>query len=176
MSVLQLEAMIDPTDEAVVRTIPAVLGLGAGLAVLQGVFTYTGGTFSGYNKGPSVDEFDRKEQLRKNRRRPIQETLDELGEGRGTERLTSSNGPFIVDIIRDLWPRLRGTTAGENQEKLWDRCTSRVLTKGSFADLTLLFPCVIKFMGLEYLLHFLSTYYKFLPKRCVDPVCLRRPR
>lgn len=136
-----------------------------GLAVLQGVFTYTGGTFSGYDKGPSVDEFDRKEQLRKNRRRPIQETLDELGEGRGTKRLKSSNGPFIVDINRDLWPRLRGTTAGENQEKLWNRCTSRVLNKGSFADLNLIFHCVINFMGLEYMLHFLLIYCKFLPKR-----------
>lgn len=88
MSVLQLAAIIGLADEeATVRAIPAVLGLGAGLAVLQGVFTYTGGSFSGYDKGPSVDEFDRKEQLRKNRRRPIQETLDELGEGRGTKYL-----------------------------------------------------------------------------------------
>lgn len=135
MSVIQLAATIDIADGATVRTIPAVLGLGAGLAVLQGVFTYTGGAFSGYDKGPSVDEFDRKEQLRKNRRRPIQETLDELGEGRGTIRLTS-NGPFSVDINRDLWARLRGTTAGENQEKLWYRCTSRdlkrVLSPNSF--------------------------------------------
>lgn len=116
--------------EATVRTIPAVLGLGAGLAVLQGVFTYTGGAFSGYDKGPSVDEFDRKQQLRKNRRRPIQETLDELGEGRGTKppHVLPPNGPLSVDInSRDLWPRLRGTTAGENQAKLWYRCTSRVL-------------------------------------------------
>lgn len=85
---------------ATVRTIPAVLGLGVGLAVLQGVFTYTGGAFSGYDKGPSVDEFDRKQQLRKNRRRPIQETLDELGEGRGTKppHILPSNGPLSVDI------------------------------------------------------------------------------
>lgn len=145
MSVLQLAATVDIADGATVRTIPAVLGLGAGLAVLQGVFTYTGGAFSGYDKGPSVDEFDRKEQLRKNRRRPVQETLNELGEGRGTKGLTSSNGPFSVDINRDLWPRLRGTTAGENQEKLWYRCTSRVLKKGSYADLILLVPSVIFF-------------------------------
>ncbi len=39
---------------------------------------------TGYEKDPSIDEYDRKEQLRKNRRRPIQETLEELGEGRGT--------------------------------------------------------------------------------------------
>lgn len=65
------------------RSFPAVLGLGAGLAVLQGVFDYTGGKLSGYDKGPGVDEYERKEQMRKNRRRPIQETLDQIGEGRG---------------------------------------------------------------------------------------------
>ncbi|KAI9773335.1 MAG: hypothetical protein M1840_007550 [Geoglossum simile] len=65
------------------RTIPAVLGYGAGLAVLLGTFNYTGGKLTGYTKDPDVDEFDRKEYLRKNRRRPIQEVIDELGEGRG---------------------------------------------------------------------------------------------
>ena len=39
---------------------------------------------TGYEKDPNVDEYERKEALRKNRRRPIQETVDELGEGRGT--------------------------------------------------------------------------------------------
>lgn len=69
------------------RTFPAVLGFGAGLAVLQGVFDYTGGQFSGYDKDPQIDEYARKEQLRANKRRPIQETLDQLGEGRGMEQL-----------------------------------------------------------------------------------------
>ena len=60
-----------------------MLGLGAGLATVQGVFDYTGGKLSGYSKDPHVDEYERKEDLRKNRRKPIQETLEQLGEGRG---------------------------------------------------------------------------------------------
>ncbi len=75
-------------DGNTVRTFPAVLGLGAGLAVAQGVFDYTGGKFSGYEKDPHVDEYERKEHLRLNRRRPIGETLELLGEGRGK--------PFII--------------------------------------------------------------------------------
>jgi len=47
------------------------------------VFDYTGGKFSGYTKDPLVDEYEQKEDIRKNRRRPIQETLEQLGEGRG---------------------------------------------------------------------------------------------
>ena len=65
------------------RSLPATLGFGAGLAVLQGVFDYTGGKFTGLDKDPDVNEYERKEQLKKQRRRPIQETLNELGEGRG---------------------------------------------------------------------------------------------
>jgi hypothetical protein len=38
---------------------------------------------SGYTKDPEQDEFERKEYLRKNRRRPIEETIAEVGEGRG---------------------------------------------------------------------------------------------
>ena len=67
-----------------VRTMPAVLGYGAGLAILLGSYDYTGGQLRGYDKDPEVDEYERKQQLRKNRRKPIQETLEELGEGRGT--------------------------------------------------------------------------------------------
>jgi hypothetical protein len=75
------------SDLRTVRTLPAVLGFGAGLAIVQGVFDYTGGKFSGYEKDPSVDEYERKEYLKKNRRKPIQETLEQLGEGRGRSPL-----------------------------------------------------------------------------------------
>lgn len=70
-------------DRIIVRTFPAVLGWGTGLAIAQGVFDYGGGKFSGYDKDPNVDEYERKEALRLHTRGPIQETLNELGEGRG---------------------------------------------------------------------------------------------
>jgi len=65
------------------RTMPSVVGYGAGLAVLLGAFDYSGGSLKGFFKGSNFDELDRKEQLRNNRRKPIQETIEELGEGRG---------------------------------------------------------------------------------------------
>lgn len=52
-------------------------------SVILGAFDYTGGALTGYRKNPEVDEFDHKEYLRKNRRRPIEETVEQLGEGRG---------------------------------------------------------------------------------------------
>ncbi|KAI9643337.1 hypothetical protein NHQ30_007956 [Ciborinia camelliae] len=62
---------------------PAVLGFGAMTAVVLSAFNYTGGALSGYKRDPDVDEFERKEHLRKNRRIPLEQTISELGEGRG---------------------------------------------------------------------------------------------
>ena len=62
---------------------PTVLGFGALTAVILGAYDYAGGALTGYKKDPEIDEFDRKEYLRKNRRRPIEETINDLGEGRG---------------------------------------------------------------------------------------------
>lgn len=65
-------------------SIPLVLGYGAFTSVLLSAFEYTGGSLRG--KKPEIegmDEFERKEHLRNNRRRPIEETLANVGEGRG---------------------------------------------------------------------------------------------
>ena len=70
-------------DHLTARRFPVILGWGASLAVAQGVFDYTGGKFSGYDKDPNVDEYERKMALRATTRHPIQETIDTLGEGRG---------------------------------------------------------------------------------------------
>ncbi|KAI9052486.1 hypothetical protein LZ554_003830 [Drepanopeziza brunnea f. sp. 'monogermtubi'] len=64
-------------------TTPAVLGFGALSAVVLGAYDYTGGALTGYGKDSEMDEFERKEILRKNRRRPIDQTISEIGEGRG---------------------------------------------------------------------------------------------
>lgn len=53
------------------------------MSVLLGTFDYTGGRLSGYGKDKNVDWYEYKEHMRKDRRRPIEETLQELGEGRG---------------------------------------------------------------------------------------------
>lgn len=64
-------------------SLPAIIGYGAALSVVMSAFDYTGGKLTGYTKDPSVDDVARKEYLRKNVRRPIEQTIAELGEGRG---------------------------------------------------------------------------------------------
>ncbi|KAK0611487.1 hypothetical protein B0T14DRAFT_500576 [Immersiella caudata] len=60
---------------------PRIFGLGLGFAVVMAVADFTGGSLRG-NKDREVDEYARKQALRMNRRRPIEETLAEVGEGR----------------------------------------------------------------------------------------------
>ncbi|KAI1139239.1 hypothetical protein F5Y05DRAFT_342374 [Hypoxylon sp. FL0543] len=64
---------------------PQIIGFGAAFSVIMSAFEYTGGSLRGgpRTEVPEMDEYDRKEYLRKNRRRPIEETISEIGEGRG---------------------------------------------------------------------------------------------
>ena len=62
---------------------PGVLGYGVAVATVLGIFDYTGGSLQGSGKDPTVDEFEKREKMRKNYRSPAEETFAELGEGRG---------------------------------------------------------------------------------------------
>ena len=75
---------VSPSITRAGRNFPATVGYGAGAAIFLGFFEFTGATLQGLGLGPArEDDYGSKEWMRKNRRRPIQETLDELGEGRG---------------------------------------------------------------------------------------------
>lgn len=61
---------------------PAVIGFGTLTAVTMAMADYTGGLWAKNRIRNGKDEYERKERLRLNRRRPIEETLAEVGEGR----------------------------------------------------------------------------------------------
>lgn len=65
-------------------------------------FEFTGGSLAGKGHGTEEDEFDRRERLRKNFRTPIEETVAQLGEGRGIHPLrlcpSGTNSPFHNDV------------------------------------------------------------------------------
>ncbi|KAI1456308.1 hypothetical protein F4805DRAFT_234575 [Annulohypoxylon moriforme] len=65
--------------------VPQILGFGAGFAVVMSTFEYTGGSLRGRGRSenPEMDDYEYKESQRKTRRRPIEETLAHIGEGRG---------------------------------------------------------------------------------------------
>lgn len=67
---------------------PAVFGVGSGMALMLGVFDYTGGRFDGYFNRREEDSFEIRERMMRNRRKSLEETIAEVGEGRGTFELS----------------------------------------------------------------------------------------
>jgi hypothetical protein len=59
--------------------------------VILGAFDYSGGSLRGYTEDESVDQVGKKEFLRKNRRIPVEQTIAELGEGRGKQHFVNSH-------------------------------------------------------------------------------------
>ncbi|EWC48003.1 hypothetical protein DRE_02885 [Drechslerella stenobrocha 248] len=63
---------------------PRVVGFGTGLAITLSIFEYTGNSLRGAQwREPEVDEFERKEKIRLLRHIPFEDTIAEIGEGRG---------------------------------------------------------------------------------------------
>ena len=67
---------------------PRIIGMGAFTAIVLGVFDFTGGKLTGWTRETDEDRFERKEYLRKNRRRSGEETIAQLGDGRAGSKFS----------------------------------------------------------------------------------------
>jgi len=65
------------------RTMPSVLGNGLLLGVALAGAQYTGGAIFSHRPDPDEDKFAKKEEIRRRFRRPVNEMINEIGEGRG---------------------------------------------------------------------------------------------
>lgn len=119
VSLLRIGAFGSVAEPHADRSFPAVLGFGALLAIIQGTFDYTGGKMTGFARDAEVDEYERMEQMRRNKRRPIEETLHELGEGRGRSRVGELISILSAKSCRYIWPWLPRTAGREVEETLW---------------------------------------------------------
>jgi hypothetical protein len=95
---------------------PRILGIGAAFSVVLTAFEFTGGNLRGKRtEVEGMDEYERKEYLRKNRRRPIEETIADIGEGRGTSSLQwpvqSQALSRLLTVHRNRAPRIRRAQA-----------------------------------------------------------------
>jgi hypothetical protein len=90
-----------------------MLGAGAVFGTGMAAFRYTAGLRGTTSGEVDEEEIERREAMKKMRRRPLSETLDQLGEGRGKCSLMSQSRP-IVDNSRYLRPRIRGEEATED--------------------------------------------------------------
>ncbi|KAF9701639.1 hypothetical protein EKO04_000734 [Ascochyta lentis] len=65
------------------RSLPFMLGAGAAFSVAMTAFRYTSGMRGTASGELDDEEVERREAMKKMRRRPLSETLEQLGEGRG---------------------------------------------------------------------------------------------
>lgn len=84
-------------------------------------FRYTAGLRGTTSGEVDEEEIERREAMKKLRRRPLSETLEQLGEGRGKCGRLAHSGP-IVDELRYLRPRVRGEKATEDPGEVRHRC------------------------------------------------------
>lgn len=113
------------------RRMPIVMGLGAGMAVVQGMFFHLGNRYDTFRK--EHDEFARKETIRRTTRVPIEQTVAELGEGRGKSRTTSirSRHPRLTRAqqVSDPPATKRGESSGSRRSTVWKSAPSQLLSR-----------------------------------------------
>jgi hypothetical protein len=117
----------DTVDSVAARRLPRVFGYGALFSVALTAYYYTGGTLKGAFRSGELDEYERKEMMRKNRRRPIEETLAEIGEGRGEHQFYvkyyEESLQFLLIVLTFFrYPAtgVRGAEARETKGEVWD--------------------------------------------------------
>lgn len=98
-----------------------MLGAGAVFGTGMAAFRYTAG-LRGSEAGEMDDEeVERREALKKLRRRPLSETLEQLGEGRG-KHISAFIMTVSSDAFRYLRSRIRGEEATEAYGQVRNRC------------------------------------------------------
>lgn len=86
---LQIKTVVSVTDSGGTdRSMPSVLGNGVLLGVALAGAQYTGGAVFSQRSDPDEDKFVTKEEIRRRFRRPANEMINEIGEGRGTSAIT----------------------------------------------------------------------------------------
>lgn len=128
------------------------MGLGSGLAVTQGMFYYLGGRYDTWKK--EEDEFERKETVRRTTRLPVEQTIAEIGEGRGKSRtkplvrqdvlnLTYWQASDLLDMTSEGWTvsrRLMGSRStlsarlsrvASEHDRTWLKLTEAIVHNSS---------------------------------------------
>ena len=119
-----------------------MLGAGVCFSTALSAYRYANGMRGVGDIRDQVDddgEVERREELKKVRRRPLSETLQQLGEGRGMLK-GGQHTLAETDSPRNLWPRLRGeeaaTTVGEVRHRRQGRAIVGLKATNHFLEFT----------------------------------------
>lgn len=103
------------------RSIPIMITAGVGYGTALAAFRYTNGMGGYVRSETDEDEVDRKERERKERRRPLHETIEQLGEGRGALYKINGTQP-MTNSNRYLRPWIRRAEKGADIGQVRHRC------------------------------------------------------
>jgi hypothetical protein len=101
-----------------------MLGAGAAFSTVLTAYRYTNGLRGIASAETDEEEVERRENAKKARRRPLSETIQELGEGRG-EQCTAQLIDAATNRARNLRSRLRREEATTTIGEIWHRCEGR---------------------------------------------------
>jgi hypothetical protein len=101
-----------------------MLGAGAAFSTVLTAYRYTSGIRGTESAEPDEEEVERREALKKMRRRPLSETIEQLGEGRGKKSFGCCMW-HDTDTIRHLCSRLRGAEETKIVGEVRYRCQGR---------------------------------------------------
>lgn len=73
----------------------AVVAWGAMTSIVISAYNFTGEKLSGAGQD-DLDSYEYKQQLRKNRRRPVEQTIEEIGEGRGESIIITNSCIWLL--------------------------------------------------------------------------------
>lgn len=100
---------------------PSVIGNGLALSTVLGIAAYSGSyMFGSPDLHPDEGRWPTKEEMRKRFRRPANETINELGEGRGKQQPSDREKHLLIEYryIRAQLPRAEG---GADKTEPWRR-------------------------------------------------------
>lgn len=115
-------------------------------------FRYTAGLRGTASGEVDDEEVERRETMKKLRRRPLSETLEQLGEGRGRHCVIFATVIF-TDTTRYLRPWIRGEEATKAYGQVWDRC------EGSAG-----LDATGNFLGVQYISRHRISKFEHFPK------------
>lgn len=99
-----------------------MLGAGAAFSTVLTAYRYTSGIRGYMASETDEDEVERRETARKLRRRPLSETIEQLGEGRGKLYRGRGHVDGLIDFSRYLRTRIRGEEATKVVGEIRHRC------------------------------------------------------
>jgi len=99
-----------------------MLGAGAAFSTVLTAYRYTNGLRGiGPIEAEEEEEVERRENAKKLRRRPLSETIEQLGEGRGWSR-PAYIAVYHADLNRHICPWLRREAETEADGQVRHRC------------------------------------------------------